>query len=179
MSNLRAARRNLYAIAGILIVVDIIALVILLSPVGAASAEKQQEFQQLRQDVQAKTKTVVPPDQVQQRIDEARKQIVEFERARIPSEASAVSVELGKLASDAGVKLSTVRYDEMDSDVPDLRHYRISAIIAGDYLQEVKFINALERSKQFYVIDSVNLGEQQQGAVRLQINVDTYLREGQ
>lgn len=179
MANLRAARRNLYAVGGILLVVDIIALVILLSPVGAASAAKQQEFDQLRQEVQKKAKTIVPPDQVQQRIDEARKQIVQFEKERIPSEASAVSVELGKLAADAGVKLSTVRYDDVDSDVPDLRHYRISAVIAGDYLQEVKFINALERSKQFYVIDSVNLGEQQQGAVRLQINVDTYLREAQ
>ncbi len=177
MANLRAARRNLYAAAGVLIVVDIVAIVILLSPVGAASAAKQQEFDQLRQEVQTKARTVVPPDQVQERIDEARKQIVQFEKDRIPTEASAVSVELGKLASDAGVKLSSVRYDEADSDVPDLRHYRISAVIAGDYLQEVKFINALERSKQFYVIDSVNLGEQQQGAVRLQINVDTYLRE--
>lgn len=179
MANLRVARRNLYAIAGILIAVDIVALVILLSPVGAAGADKLKVFEQLRQDVQAKTKTVVPPDQVQQRIDEARKQIVQFEKDRIPAEASAISIELGRLASDAGVKLSSVRYEEMDSDVPDLRAYRISALISGDYLQEIKFINALERSKQFYVISSVSLGEQQQGAVRLQITLDTYLREGQ
>ena len=179
MANLRAARRNLYAIAGILIVVDIIALVILLSPVGAAGADKQWEFDQLRHDVQAKTKTVVPPDQVQQRIDEARKQIVQFQKDRIPAEASAISIELGRLASEAGVKLSTVRYEEVDSDVPDLREYRITALISGDYLQEVKFINAVERSKQFYVIDNVNLAEQQQGAVRLQITLDTYMREGQ
>lgn len=179
MANLRAARRNLYAVAGILIVVDIIALVILLSPVGAVSAAKQEEFQQLRQDVHAKTRTVVPPDQVQQRVEEARAQIAQFEKDRIPAEASAISIELGRLAADAGVKLSSVRYEEVDSDVADLRQFRISASISGDYLQEVKFINAVERSKQFYVIGNVNLGEQQQGSVRLQINLDTYLREGQ
>ncbi len=177
MANLRAARRNLYAIGAILIVVDIIALVILLSPVGAVSLAKQDEFNQLRQDVQAKTKTVVPPDQVQQRVEEARKQIAQFVQERVPAQPSELSVELGRLASEAGVGLSSVRYEELDPDVPGLRHYRISAIIAGNYLQEVKFINALERSKHFYVIDNVNLGEQQQGAVRLGISLDTYLRE--
>ena len=178
MANLRAARRNLYAVAAILIVVDLIALVILFAP-GSASAEKQDEFQKLRQDLQAKAKTAVPPDQVQQRVDEARKQIAQFERERIPEQPSDLSVELGKLASDSGVRLGSVRYDDIDSDIPDLRHYRISATIAGDYLQSVKFINSLERSRHFYVIDSVNLGEQQQGGVHLAITLDAYLKGGQ
>ena len=178
MANLRAARRNFYAIAIILVVVDAIALFILIAP-GSASAAKEQEFQKLRQQVQTKSRTVVPPDQVQQRVDEARKQIVQFEQQRIPAQPSDLSVELGKLASEAGVRLGTVRYDELDSEIPNLRHYRISAMIGGDYLQSVKFINSLERSRHFYVIDSVNLGEQQQGGVRLGITLDTYLKEGQ
>jgi Tfp pilus assembly protein PilO len=178
MANLRAARRNLYAIAGILIVVDIVALFLLIAP-GSASAAKADEFQQLRQQVQAKSKAVVPPDQVQQRVDEARKQIAKFEQERIPAQPSDLSVELGKLASGSGVRLGTVRYDEVDSDVPDLRHYRISASIAGDYLQSIRFINSLERSRHFYVIDSVNLGEQQPGGVHLGIVVDAYLKDVQ
>ena len=178
MANLHAARRNLYAIAAILIVVDIIALVILLSPVGAISAAKQDEFQQLRLDVQAKTRKVVPPDQVQQRVEEARKQIAQFMHDRVPVQASDFSVEFGKLAADASARLGTVRYEELESDVPGLRRFRISATVSGEYVQVVKFINALERSKHFYVINSVNLGEQQQG-LRLGINLDTYLGEGQ
>jgi hypothetical protein len=41
----------------------------------------------------------------------------------------------------------------------------------------VKFINALERSKLFFLIDGVTLVEQQ-GNVRLQLKVETYLRNG-
>jgi len=178
MANLRAARRNLYAIAAILIVVDVIALFILIAP-GSASAEMADEFQKLRLQVQTKSRSVVPPDQVQQRVNEARKQISQFEQDRIPAQPSDLSVELGKLASEAGVHLGTVRYDELDSDIPGLRHYRISAGIAGDYLQAVKFINSLERSRHFYVIDSVSFGEQQQGGVRLAINLDAYLKDVQ
>jgi len=178
MANLPAARRNLYAIAAILILVDVIALFILIAP-GTASASKIDEFQQLRLQVQTKSKAVVPPDQVQQRVDEARQQIARFEQERVPARPSDLSVELGKLASESGVRLGTIRYDELDSDIPDLRHYRISASIAGDYLQSVRFINSLERSRHFYVINSVNLGEQQQGGVHLAINLDTYLKDVQ
>ena len=179
MANLRAARRNLYAVGAILVVVDIVALVILLSPVGTMSAAKQDEFAQLRQEVQWKARTVVPPDQVQQRVEEARKQVAQFVLERVPSQASELSVELGRLASEAGVRLGSARYEELETDVPGLRRYRVNASIAGDYLQAVKFINALERSKRFFVIGSINLGGQQQGAVRLGLNLDTYLREAQ
>jgi type IV pilus assembly protein PilO len=49
--------------------------------------------------------------------------------------------------------------------------------LSGDYLQEVKFINALERDKMFFLIDGITLGEQQ-GNVRLQLKLETYLRGG-
>jgi type IV pilus assembly protein PilO len=177
MANLRAARRNLYAIGAILIVVDIAAIFVLLSPNGNVNLAKQDEFNQLRLQVQSKARTVVPPDQVQQRVEEARKQIAQFAQERLPGQPSELSVELGKLAADSGVHLGSVRYQEVDSDVPAVRRFQLTATISGDYLQEVKFINALERSRHFYVINSVTLGEQQPGAVRLGVNVDAYLKE--
>jgi type IV pilus assembly protein PilO len=53
----------------------------------------------------------------------------------------------------------------------------IEISLSGDYLQEVKFINQLERDKMFFLIDGIALGEQQ-GNVRLQIKLETYLRSG-
>jgi hypothetical protein len=41
----------------------------------------------------------------------------------------------------------------------------------------VKFINGLERDKMFFLIDGINLAEQQ-GNVRLQLKLETYLRGG-
>jgi Tfp pilus assembly protein PilO len=179
VANLRAARRNLYAIAAILIVVDIIAIVILFSSPAAAGSARQEEFNQLRQQVQAKSRVVVPPEQVQQRVEETRKQIGEFLQQRVPEQSSELSIELGKLASAAGVHLGSVHYGELESDVAGLRRFQVSATIAGDYLQAVKFINSLERSKNFFVINNVNLGEQQPGTVRLGLTLDTYLKEAQ
>ena len=53
----------------------------------------------------------------------------------------------------------------------------VEITLSGAYLQEVKFINALERDKMFFLIDGVALAEQQ-GNVRLQLKLETYLRGG-
>ena len=88
-----------------------------------------------------------------------------------------MSEELGKLAAANGVQIAAVKYDDKDAPVEGLRKLNIELALSGSYLQEAKFINALERDKLFFVIDGVTLGEQQ-GNVRLQLKVETYLRNG-
>jgi hypothetical protein len=51
--------------------------------------------------------------------------------------------------------------------------------LAGEYQRIVKFINALERDRTFFIIDRVNLAEQQGGNVRLELHLETYLRREQ
>lgn len=176
MANLRTARRNLYAIFAVLVLLDVACVFVLLSP-SANSLARQDEFNTLRQQVQSKAKTVVPPDQAQKRVDEAARQIDDFTKNRIPTEISDLSIDLGKLASNSGVHLANVQYGGIDSDVPGLTRYRITASVAGDYLSTVKFINALERARHFYVINSVNLGEQQGGNLHVGLVLDTYVKE--
>jgi hypothetical protein len=84
---------------------------------------------------------------------------------------------LGKLAGASGVHIAAVKYEDKDAPVEGLRKLNIEIALSGSYLQEVKFINALERDKLFFVVDGVALGEQQ-GNVRLQLKVETYLRGG-
>jgi hypothetical protein len=42
-----------------------------------------------------------------------------------------------------------------------------------DYLQ-LRFINSLERDPLFFIIDSVDLGGEQSGVVKLQLKLETY-----
>jgi type IV pilus assembly protein PilO len=42
----------------------------------------------------------------------------------------------------------------------------------------VRFINALERDKLFFIVDSVELGGEQGGQVKLGMKLETYLRAG-
>ena len=112
-----------------------------------------------------------------QKLVQASKDITGFYDQRFPAEYSAVAEELGKVATDTGVHLSGVKYDEKDAPIEDLHKLLMEVSLSGDYLQEVKFINALERDKMFFLIDGITLGEQQ-GNVRLQLKLETYLRSG-
>ena len=52
----------------------------------------------------------------------------------------------------------------------------IEADFAGSYSSLARFINALERDEMFFIINSVTLGGQTQGPVRLGIKLETYLK---
>jgi hypothetical protein len=178
MANLRETRRKLRWAAGLLLVVDLVAIVLLLSPLAGSGASRQQEFEQVRKEVQSRLKTVVPPGQVQQRVEEARGQIQSFYDGRLPGTMSQISEELGRVASQSGVRLLSANYETTEAELPGLQQVRINAILNGDYLQEVKFINAMERGKVFFLVDGVTLGESEGGQVRLAVTLETYLKAG-
>jgi hypothetical protein len=54
----------------------------------------------------------------------------------------------------------------------------IDMSVTGDYAQEMRFVNAVERAKTFFVIDSVELGAAQGGEVQLKLKLQTYLKTG-
>jgi hypothetical protein len=53
----------------------------------------------------------------------------------------------------------------------------IELTISGPYVNDVKFINSMERDKVFFVIDSVSLAGATSG-VQLQVKAETYFRTG-
>ena len=75
------------------------------------------------------------------------------------------------------MKLSNVRYAAADETVEGLRQLQMDASLSGDYVKVVKFINALERDKMFFLVGGIALGERGTGTITLQIHVETYLRE--
>ena len=52
----------------------------------------------------------------------------------------------------------------------------IEAGLSGDYLQLVRFINSLERDQVFFLVNSVVLGGEQNGVVRLDLKMETFLK---
>ena len=77
-------------------------------------------------------------------------------------------------AKQNGVRIGQIRSKAKDTDPIGLRPVEIDADFSGDYLQLVRFINALERDPLFFIINSVELGGEQAGVVRLQLKLETY-----
>ncbi len=96
--------------------------------------------------------------------------------ARLPGQDSAISEALANLSKQSGVKIGEVKYRAKDPEPVGLRPVEIEADFSGDYLQLVRFINSLERAPLFFIINSIELGGEQAGVVRLQLKLQTYLR---
>jgi Tfp pilus assembly protein PilO len=160
-----------------LAVLDLACVGYLLSPAGRSLQARQREYSELRDRLTQKQQEVLPTRGMDQKLKRASEDITVFYRQRFPAQYSAVSEELGKVAAESNVHLSGVKYEEKTAPIEDLRRLNIEISLSGDYLAEVKFINALERDKMFFLIDGIALGEQQ-GNVRLQLKLETYLQAG-
>ena len=176
MPDLRGTRKRLQVALGVMVALDVLAVGILLSPVGRSSRARQDELQSTWTELQAKTQQAQPLRGLDQKVKVADQEIADFYRDRIPGEYSSVVDQIGKLASQTGVKIAQSKYDLKDPEVGGLRPMYVEANLVGDYLQVVKFINAMERDKTFFILDSVGLGEAQGGVVRVQLKFETYLK---
>jgi hypothetical protein len=147
----------------------------LLSPAGRSRQARQREYYELRAQLTAKRQEVLPTRGMDQKLKQASQDITAFNDHRFPVQYSDVAEELGKLATDTGVHLAGVKYEEKEAPIEGLRRLNLEITLSGDYLQEVKFINGLERDKMFFLVNGINLSEQQ-GIVHLQLKLETYLR---
>jgi hypothetical protein len=89
---------------------------------------------------------------------------------------SSLSDNFGELAKSAGVRTSNITYRTAAPDKRGVIQIEIGATISGDYANIVRFINGLEHSDTFYVLDSLTLGAGSTGGLGLNLHLRTFFR---
>ncbi|MGH9643495.1 MAG: hypothetical protein ACRD3Q_13860 [Terriglobales bacterium] len=176
MPDLRKTRRKLTIAIAAMVAADIVAAGILLSPLVGSAESRRAQIRQLTAELALKTHDVQPLRNIDKKIVLAKDQIGEFYKDRFAEKDSELTTELGKLASENGIRIQTAKYTEEDPESSGIVPVEIQGSFSGDYLQLVRFINTLERSKMFFTVDSVDLAGEGAGPVRLQIGLHSYLR---
>lgn len=178
MANLKETQRKLKIILIVLAAVDVIAIGLLFSPLVGSVEARLQTLDQLRREAQQKKRVVEPLNGLDKKIVIASQQIDRFYDHRLPARDSAISENLGRLATESGVELAQVKYT-FDDPVPvGLVPVEVEANLGGGYLQLVRFVNSLERDDLFFIVESVDLGGEQGDTVKLHMKLRTYLRTG-
>lgn len=178
MPDLRNTRRQLKIALIALAVVDVAAAAVLLSPLAGSQRARRQELDGLWKELQQKTRQVEPLRGMDTRILLAQQQIGTFYKDRLPARDSAIVEALYRVASETGVKIEDDKYAYKDPEPVGLAPVEVDAELTGNYLQLVRFVNTLERDQLFFIVNSVELGGQQGGVVKLQIKLETYLKTG-
>lgn len=176
MSDLGKTRRKLTVAIIAMVAADVVAAGILFSPLVGSSESRRTQIRELTAELAKKTHDVAPLHGMDKKLMLAKDQIGDFYKTRFAETDSELTTELGKLASENGIRIQTARYKEEDPEMSGIVPVAIEGSFSGDYLQLVRFINTLERSKMFFTVDSVDLAGEGTGSVRLQIGLHSYLR---
>jgi hypothetical protein len=176
MPALAKTRKRLWIAFAAMGLVCLIALGVLFSPLVQ---ERSDDITQLRSQQNVKQLQVNKVGDIDQKIASSSQQIAAFYQSRIPARDSAISDSLGKIATESGVKLEQVKYSPKDMVPAGLRPMEIEANLSGQYPQLARFLNSVERNQPvFFIVDSIELGGEQNTGVRLQVKLRTFVRAG-
>ena len=95
-----------------------------------------------------------------------------FLRTRVAAQAKPES------AQHPAVTIEQVKYSSKEPGPGRLQLVEMQADLSGSYVSLARFINALERNEMLFIINSVTLGSEQAGHIKLQMKLETYLKAG-
>jgi Tfp pilus assembly protein PilO len=105
-----------------------------------------------------------------------------FDASLLPANTadSTVTAELDQLARKSGLRIQNLNFRYKALSGRNLTQLDLDTTVDGDYINIVKFMNNLQRSHNFYVVESLNLQAQGQGigpgTMRIGLKMKTYLR---
>jgi Tfp pilus assembly protein PilO len=95
----------------------------------------------------------------------------------IGSGYSSVISDFGTLTRGAGLQAENLNFHQHEADKRGVTEVDISAVVSGDYSSVVRFVNNLEHSDTFYVLDGLSLAPNGSGGqLRLNLQLRTYFR---
>jgi type IV pilus assembly protein PilO len=176
MADLSRVRKRILSAIIALAAVDVGALIYLALPLREGAAEPTQVQAQAQEEYRTLSRTALPLRGIDDKLQRAQKDDSRFIEVRLPSRYSDVLEELGKLAVANHISITNVTYKTDPASLSGITGLEMHAGLAGPYLNLVKFTNGVERDKVFFIIDSIGLTGQNGGEVRLDMKLETYLR---
>jgi len=105
-----------------------------------------------------------------------------FDSSLLPASTgnSAITAELDDLAKKSGLQIQSLGLRHKEVSGRNLAQVDLDTTVSGDYANIVKFMNNLQRSQNFYIVESLSLQAEGQGGrpgvLHIGLHLRTYLR---
>lgn len=174
----------LRAIIFALLAANVAAAVMAFKPFGGSADDLRREEASLNRQLTSLRDRVAKDKLLVAKMQNARKDTDQFLAKYVTDErlgASTLLGELGRIAADAGVKELPGAYSEKPIEGSDgMVMVTVTAGCEGSYASLAKFINLLDKSPRFLIIESLATWAQQNGAaLNVQIKIDTFMNHGE
>lgn len=174
----KSQRRVMQAVIGIVLLADLVLVGVnwqlRLTPETASD-----QVRVLRHQQELMTLDLHRAETIRRDLPAVQKQCDEFFQKELrPSDGgySAILADLGVMAHDSGLTVNSTRFKQHANEKHGVDEIAISLSMQGPYPSLVTFINALERSNNFYLLDSLGLDASTNGILHLTLEVRTYFR---
>jgi Tfp pilus assembly protein PilO len=146
---------------------------------GAGPAQQEQQLDELRRQHRLWSADVERASEIRDKLGQIERDCNQFFDDQFLSEdvaSSTITADIAAIASKAGLQARNVAYKAVDIEKRNVIEVAITATVEGSYTSIVGFINGLERSKRFYLMENLALASVQGGALKLNLQLKTYLR---
>ncbi len=177
-------KRTILTIVGLLLVADM-GLAIYSWELSSSPHTSQTVFDEQAVKLGVLNNDIHSAQYIKDNMPATRQDCEKFEQS-LPAEStgsSSITGELDEVAKKAGLQIVTQTYRQKEIPNRGMSEVTIEATVNGDYGSVVRFLNGLQRSERFYVVDGLALATDAQtqasnGPIRVGLHVRTYFREG-
>ena len=182
LAHLKEPRVAVRAVLGVLLAANLVAAVLAFKPWGGSAEDLAREEIALRQQLGRAQAALAKSKTLAAKVDRARDQGGAFlERYTTDRRTtfSTIVAELDQAAKQAGIKPRplSIELDQVEGS-DTLMQMTISAAYEGNYQNLTRFVNLLDKSPRFLIIESLAATPVQGGAtLNVTFKLDTFVRE--
>lgn len=169
LASFKDPRVSVRAVLGTLLVLNIAAALILFKPWGGSAEDLDRRLTSMRAQLPKQQAALERTKLLVRKVEKARTESNQFMSKYMLVERTAYSTVLGEMSSAAdkvSLKQKESQYAVEPIEGSDtLEMMTVSASFEGEYLNLTKFINELDRSPRFLIIESLTAAPQPAGKV--------------
>ena len=172
--DIREERVKVIVVLGVLAVVNLALYITLNLPRMHRQAAEERKVTDLTQNLAEVSRRVALMKDLDQRFETEKTKVDTFYNEVLGAKDTRmieIQREVRSIAASLGMDPETIAYQPEVLDKVGLISFNISVPLAGDYRNLRQFINKIEKSQNFLIVDSVSLGGAKDGGALLDLNI--------
>lgn len=94
---------------------------------------------------------------------------------------SLITSDLGEMGHNSGLQIGSLDFHSTDLPARDLTEVAVNATVTGDYKSIMHFVNGVQRSKNYYIVESLTLAGDAAhpgapGAVKVNLHLKSFFK---
>ena len=162
------------------ILINVLVFAFVVVPDKSRIANLQSEYSKLRAEAMMKKKDIHGLQERLARLQQGEKDLQEmYHGVLLPRKGGVMDIrlELESFARELNIDRQSITYHYLDFPQFRLQQFQVAVPVQGTYRNIRLFINKIERSPHFLILDRLDLSSQEQDILTLNFQLSTYLVE--